>query len=139
LDFRCVTSDGQAISASLQGRQYIQRGQNQAGQTHCDPRKLLHKFLSKYPFASVKIIVNHFGLSPSTVTDLLSREPGLRTFSRRWVSHSLSARIVYARSRNQVIPCVRSSITASKGMITVLSIGRQLLLLNALLKRFKFN
>jgi hypothetical protein len=53
-------------------------------------RAILSKLLSEYPFASAKNIASHFNISGSTVKDLLARELGLRKFTWRRVSHSLS-------------------------------------------------
>jgi transposase len=47
-------------------------------------------FLQKYPFASARIIGNHFLAIASTVKGILQKELGMRKFSRRWVLHSLS-------------------------------------------------
>jgi hypothetical protein len=142
---------------------------------------VLSKFLLKYPIASANIIAKHFDISVLTVKDLLIRELGLRKFTRRWVSHSLSAaqkrewvtqsrlmldllrqhqaadfkaiatkdeswlcyvypsRTMFARSRNQVTPCLRNEMDASKVIITLFFTGNQILMLNALQKRCKFN
>jgi hypothetical protein len=50
----------------------------------------LENFLEKFLFANARIIVMHFNVSHSTVQDILSRELGLRKFSRRWLRHQLS-------------------------------------------------
>jgi hypothetical protein len=52
-------------------------------------RPLKH-FLEKFPFASARTITMQFNVSHSTVKDILSRELGLRKFSRRCVPHQLS-------------------------------------------------
>jgi hypothetical protein len=44
-------------------------------------------FLEKFPFASARRIAMHFNVSHSKVKNILSRELGLRKFSRRWVPH----------------------------------------------------
>jgi transposase len=50
---------------------------------------ILRKFLARCPFASAKITFCHFGVSPSTVKEVLSREFGFRKYARRWVPHLL--------------------------------------------------
>jgi hypothetical protein len=40
----------------------------------------LCKFLAKYPLASAKIMSKHFGVSASTVKEILIRELGLRKY-----------------------------------------------------------
>jgi hypothetical protein len=50
----------------------------------------LEHFPEKFPFANARITEMHFNVSHSTVKDILSREHGLGTFSRRWVPHELS-------------------------------------------------
>jgi hypothetical protein len=52
---------------------------------------ILCNFLAKYPFASAKIMLQHFGLSASTKKELLIRESGFKKYARRWVPHSLDA------------------------------------------------
>jgi hypothetical protein len=49
-------------------------------------------FLGKFPFASAPRIVMHFNVSHSTLQDILSRELGLRKFSRRWMPISRPTR-----------------------------------------------
>jgi transposase len=44
---------------------------------------VLQKFLDQYPFSSARVISRHFLISPSTVKEILTRELGLRKFSRR--------------------------------------------------------
>jgi len=51
---------------------------------------VLHKFLTKHPFASARIMAEHFNLSHPTVKEILQREMGLRKFTRRWVPHLLT-------------------------------------------------
>jgi len=46
---------------------------------------VLHKFLTKHPFASARIMAEHFNLSHPIVKEILQREMGLRKFTRRWV------------------------------------------------------
>jgi hypothetical protein len=73
------------------------------GDTSCEDRNragipltilgdVTSKFLAKHPFASPKNIASHFDISILVVKDLLSRELGLRKFTRGWVPHSLSER-----------------------------------------------
>jgi hypothetical protein len=46
--------------------------------------------MEKFMFASARIIAMHLNASHSTVNDILSRELGLRKFSRRWVPYQQS-------------------------------------------------
>jgi hypothetical protein len=50
----------------------------------------LEHFLETLPVASARIIAMHFNVSHSIITDILSRELGLRKFSRRWARDQLS-------------------------------------------------
>jgi hypothetical protein len=47
-------------------------------------------FKQKYPFASARIIAQHFLTTIPTIKDILQRELGMRKFSRRWVRHFFS-------------------------------------------------
>jgi hypothetical protein len=47
-------------------------------------------FVQKHPFANARKIAKHFLTTPYAVKEMLQRELGMRKFSRRWVSHSLS-------------------------------------------------
>jgi transposase len=73
------------------------------GDTSCEDRnraerpltilgEVLSKLLSKYSFVSAKNIASHFDISVSTVNDLITRELGLRKFTRRCVPHSWTER-----------------------------------------------
>jgi hypothetical protein len=46
--------------------------------------------MQKYPFASARVIAQHFLTTVSTIRDILQRELGMRKFSLRWVPHFLS-------------------------------------------------
>jgi hypothetical protein len=50
---------------------------------------VLRKFLDRDPVSSIKVISNHFRISPPTVKGILRQELGLSKFSRRWVLHFL--------------------------------------------------
>jgi hypothetical protein len=50
----------------------------------------LEAFMQKYPFASARVIAQHFPTTVPRIKDILQRELGMRKFSRRWVSHFLS-------------------------------------------------
>jgi hypothetical protein len=47
----------------------------------------LEAFMQKYPFASARVIAQHFITTVLTIKDILQRELGMRRFSRRWVPH----------------------------------------------------
>jgi hypothetical protein len=46
--------------------------------------------MQKYPFASARVIAQHFLTRVLTIEDILQRELGMRKFSWRWVPHFLS-------------------------------------------------
>jgi hypothetical protein len=46
--------------------------------------------MQKCPFASARVIAQHFLATGPTIKDILQRELGMRKFSRRWVPHFLS-------------------------------------------------
>jgi transposase len=50
----------------------------------------LEVFMQKYPFASARVIAQHFLTTVPTTKNILQRELGMRKFSRRWVPHFLS-------------------------------------------------
>jgi hypothetical protein len=50
----------------------------------------LEAFMQKYPFASVRLIAQHFVTTVPTIKDVLQRDLRMRKFSRRWVSHFFS-------------------------------------------------
>jgi hypothetical protein len=43
---------------------------------------ILRKFLARYSFASAKAMPRHFGVGPSTVKEVLSRELGFMKYAR---------------------------------------------------------
>jgi hypothetical protein len=51
----------------------------------------LEAFMQKCPFASTKVIAQHFFTTVPTIKDSLQRELGMRKFLRRWVPHFLSS------------------------------------------------
>jgi hypothetical protein len=46
--------------------------------------------MQKSPFASARVIAQHFLTTVHTIKDILQRELGIRQLSRRWVPHFLS-------------------------------------------------
>jgi hypothetical protein len=46
--------------------------------------------MQKYPFASARIIAQHFLTTVLMIKNILQRKVGMRKFSRRWVPHFLS-------------------------------------------------
>jgi hypothetical protein len=48
---------------------------------------ILRKFLARYRFDSTIVMPRHFGVNPSTVKEVLSRELGFRKSARQWVPH----------------------------------------------------
>jgi hypothetical protein len=52
-------------------------------------RDILRKFVARYLFASTKVLSRYFGVGPSTLKEVLSRELGFMKYARRWVPHLL--------------------------------------------------
>jgi hypothetical protein len=50
----------------------------------------LETSLLKYPFASARVIAQHFCTTAPTIKDILHRELGIRKFSRHWVPYFFS-------------------------------------------------
>jgi hypothetical protein len=50
----------------------------------------LEAFMQKHPFASARVISQHFLTTAPPIKDILQRELGMRKFSRRWELHFLS-------------------------------------------------
>jgi hypothetical protein len=46
--------------------------------------------MQKYPFASARVIAQHFLTTVPTIKDIIQRELWMRKFSWRWVPHFLS-------------------------------------------------
>jgi hypothetical protein len=46
--------------------------------------------MQKYPFASARVIAQHFLTTVPTINNILQRELGMRKFSRRWMPDFLS-------------------------------------------------
>jgi hypothetical protein len=63
----------------------------------------LEVFMQKYPFASARVIAQHFLTTVPTIKDILQRELGMGKFSRGWVPHFLSPA--------QKVACVEASKT----------------------------
>jgi hypothetical protein len=61
--------------------------------------------MQKYPFASARVIAQHFLTTVLTIKDILQRELGMRKFSRRWMSHFLSAaqRVARVEASNTIL------------------------------------
>jgi hypothetical protein len=55
------------------------------------PRMLLdsalQRFLKKFPLASARAMAGHFSVDQATIKSILDRQPTLRRFIPRWVSH----------------------------------------------------
>jgi transposase len=88
-----ATLGGQAVSIST-AKRWLRRFK--AGDTSCEEAERLGRpmlmmgdsfrmFLEKYPFASAKIMSDHFDVSRATVKAILSRELRRRKSTRRWV------------------------------------------------------
>jgi transposase len=50
----------------------------------------LEAFMQKYPFASARVITQHFFTTVPMINEIIQRELGMKKFSRRWVPHFLS-------------------------------------------------
>jgi hypothetical protein len=51
----------------------------------------LRRFRKKCLFASARLMTRHFSTDRVAIKSILDREPGLRRFARRWMTHILSA------------------------------------------------
>jgi hypothetical protein len=71
--------------ATLRRRRFFMQGRTEAGRPLLSLRPALSRFLSKYPFASARIIAGEFGVARDSVKMILAIEVGLETFSRRWL------------------------------------------------------
>jgi transposase len=63
----------------------------------------LEAFMQKYPFASARVIAQHFLTTVPPIKEILQRELRMRKFPRRWVPHFLSPA--------QKVACVEASET----------------------------
>jgi transposase len=75
-------------------------------------RPQLEAFMQKYPFASARVIAQHFLTTVPTITDILQRELGMKKFSRRWMPHCLSpakkvVRVEAVKTLLRVQQCLR--------------------------------
>jgi hypothetical protein len=70
-------------------------------------------FLQKCPFARARVIAKHFLITIPTVKEILQRELGMRKFSRRWVSHSLSSahKVVQVEASKEMLRILQESET----------------------------
>jgi hypothetical protein len=59
--------------------------------------------MQKYPFATARVIAQHFLTTIPTIKDILQRELEMRKFSRRWMPHFLSPA--------QNVACIEASKT----------------------------
>jgi hypothetical protein len=61
--------------------------------------------MQKYPFASARVIAQHFPTTVPMINDILQKELGMRKFSRGWVSHFLSPaqKIVRAEASKTIL------------------------------------
>jgi hypothetical protein len=73
----------------------------------------LEAFQLKYPFASARVIAQHFCSTSPPMKNILQRELGIKKFSRRWVPHFLSEADKTAR------------VKASKEMLRILRDSEQ--------------
>jgi hypothetical protein len=77
--------------------------------------------MQKYPFASVRVIAQHFLTTVPAIKEILQRELGMKKFSRRWVPHFLSpaqkvARVEASKTTLRVLQDAESN--DSKGLAT---------------------
>jgi hypothetical protein len=52
---------------------------------------ILQCFLKKFPFASARVMTEHFWVDQATIKSIHDQELGLRKFTRKCLSHILSA------------------------------------------------
>jgi hypothetical protein len=70
--------------------------------------------MQKYPFASARVIAQHFLTTVPTIKDILQRELGMRKLSRRWMPHFLSpaqkiARVEASKTISRVLQGAESN------------------------------
>jgi uncharacterized protein YerC len=61
-----------------------------SGRRHSDIGEVMSQFLIKEPFLSGNVLAKRLPTSSHTIEEILTRDLGLRTFTRRWVPHDLS-------------------------------------------------
>jgi hypothetical protein len=66
-------------------------GEFRSGRWRRDIGAAISQFLSKELFLSARVLVKSLATSPHTIKEILTRDLGMRNFTRRWVPHDLSA------------------------------------------------
>ena len=61
-----------------------------SGRPRSDLGEAVSQFLDKEPFLSARILAKRLATNPHTIKEILTRDLGLRKFTRRWVPHNLS-------------------------------------------------
>jgi hypothetical protein len=74
-----------------------------------EPR--LEAFMQKYPFASDRVIAQHFLTTVPTIKDILQRELAVRKCSRRWVPHFLrpAEKVVRVEASKTILRALQDS------------------------------
>jgi histone-lysine N-methyltransferase SETMAR len=72
---------------------------------------MFQAYLEKYPFASARVLAQHFFVSAPTVKDILQRELGMKKYSRRWLRHLLTGSQKAARvdSSREMLKILRAA------------------------------
>jgi transposase len=92
----------------------------------------LEAFMQKCPFASARVIAQHFLTTIATIKNILQRELEMRNISRRWVPHFLSPAqkvtcveaskqyYLFYKTRNQtILKELQRVMSPSSGTVTV--------------------
>jgi hypothetical protein len=68
-------------------------------------------FMQKYPFASARVIAQHFLTTVPTIKDILQRETGMRKFSRRWAPHFLipAQKVAGGEASKTILPVLQDA------------------------------
>jgi hypothetical protein len=72
----------------------------------------LEVFMQKYPFASARVIAEHFLMTVPAIKDVLQRELGMRKFPRCWMPHFLSSarKLLASKHQNNIASSARRGI-----------------------------
>jgi hypothetical protein len=69
-------------------------------------------FLQNYPFASARMLSQHFNICATTAKEILVRDRCLTQFTRRWVSHMLSdlQKAIRVEASNELLQILNHSL-----------------------------
>jgi dTDP-4-dehydrorhamnose reductase len=84
-------SPQESIGSGVSRRQLSLDDQFKSGRSQSDIADAISQFLSREPFLSAGILAKRLATSSHTMKKILTRDEGMRKFTRRWVPHDLSA------------------------------------------------